>query len=76
MPSSLPGSSLRSIVERIVNADHSGDKRLEGPRPGESGSHSPASQIVEWVKLAESLGYELAWMAEGDGSNRRSVRKN
>ena len=37
-----------------------------------SGGPSPA-EIVECVKLAESLGYESAWVAEGHGGDQFSV---
>ena len=32
-----------------------------------------ASEIVECVKLAESLGYESAWVAEGHGGDQFAV---
>ncbi len=32
-----------------------------------------ASEIVTWVKLAESLGYESAWMAEAHGGDQFAV---
>ena len=37
-----------------------------------SGGPGPA-EIVECVKLAESLGYESAWVAEGHGGDQFSV---
>ena len=32
-----------------------------------------ASEIVDCVKLAESLGYESAWVAEGHGGDQFSI---
>src|ERR1700688_3199614 len=37
-----------------------------------SGGPSPA-EIVECVKLAETLGYESAWVAEGHGGDQFAV---
>ena len=37
-----------------------------------SGGATP-SEIVECVKLAESLGYESAWVAEGHGGDQFAV---
>jgi alkanesulfonate monooxygenase SsuD/methylene tetrahydromethanopterin reductase-like flavin-dependent oxidoreductase (luciferase family) len=37
-----------------------------------SGGASPA-EIVECVKLAEQLGYESAWVAEGHGGDQFAV---
>src|SRR5437660_1594423 len=37
-----------------------------------SGGPNPA-EIVECVKLAESLGYESAWVAEGHGGDQVAV---
>ena len=39
---------------------------------GFSGGMSP-QDIVECVKLAEELGYESAWVAEGHGGDQFSV---
>src|SRR5215203_5496955 len=37
-----------------------------------SGGPSPAG-IVECIKLAESLGYESAWVAEGHGGDQFAI---
>src|SRR5918912_1171353 len=37
-----------------------------------SGGPSPA-EIVELIKLAESLGYESAWVAEGHGGDQFAI---
>ena len=37
-----------------------------------SGGANPA-EIVECVKLAETLGYESAWVAEGHGGDQFAV---
>src|SRR5256884_9550483 len=37
-----------------------------------SGGLSP-TEIVEWVKLAEDLGYESSWVAEGHGGDQFAI---
>ena len=37
-----------------------------------SGGPSPA-EIVDCIKLAESLGYESAWVAEGHGGDQFAI---